>query len=522
VTVGFLEEVIRNAARIEEKLAALGGQGGGLRERAYSIRRRISAPLFEQIESIAKIRNRYAHEPDYEYEGKEVEFSDLCETVLLALDSVIAGHSPNRNGKAAVETAKALRTEIENPMPTVKVEDWVEIRREDIKWNTFLSSKERRLIFFSKGNVHSVKPVGQHRVPLFDIIDAVGYVKMLPDHIEIVSPSDILTNENIPVKISISATIAVRDDADSISRVALDVRGQILAATNWILRHLQSNVRRQEYNRISGDLGPIAAQLLNSLRTDQMPLLAFEAVNVVVQSIIISDPELRDHEVRTEKTRREKEYLEEARKTQLLESTYKVEDEEAAWKRESQRRRQLSDDEIAHQKHLADIASAAAREQRAHELALAKLRGQIEIAKTHNSMEREVIGLALQGADNVGQQKILKRLLNRTITVNDISDEAPSNEGKSLDELAKNNAGETRPKGFGRENESERLTGRVLYFSETEGLGIIARDDTDEKNFVHLTAVQAAGISTLNEGQSVEYELAEDSRGVRAIHLRII
>jgi CspA family cold shock protein len=58
-------------------------------------------------------------------------------------------------------------------------------------------------------------------------------------------------------------------------------------------------------------------------------------------------------------------------------------------------------------------------------------------------------------------------------------------------------------------------TGTVKWFNTTKGFGFIQPDDGGKDVFVHISAVQAAGWKTLNEGQKVRYELLEQ-RGKQA------
>lgn len=55
--------------------------------------------------------------------------------------------------------------------------------------------------------------------------------------------------------------------------------------------------------------------------------------------------------------------------------------------------------------------------------------------------------------------------------------------------------------------------GTVKWFNSTKGYGFIEPEDGSKDAFVHVSAVEAAGMSGLNEGQKVEYELVEDERG---------
>jgi len=59
-------------------------------------------------------------------------------------------------------------------------------------------------------------------------------------------------------------------------------------------------------------------------------------------------------------------------------------------------------------------------------------------------------------------------------------------------------------------------TGTVKWFNATKGFGFIQPDDGGQDAFVHISAVERAGFSTLNEGQKVSYELVTDRRTGKA------
>ena len=55
-------------------------------------------------------------------------------------------------------------------------------------------------------------------------------------------------------------------------------------------------------------------------------------------------------------------------------------------------------------------------------------------------------------------------------------------------------------------------TGTVKWFNGTKGFGFIQPDDGGADVFVHISAVERAGLRSLNEGQKVTYELEQDRR----------
>jgi len=59
----------------------------------------------------------------------------------------------------------------------------------------------------------------------------------------------------------------------------------------------------------------------------------------------------------------------------------------------------------------------------------------------------------------------------------------------------------------------ERASGVVKFFNAMKGFGFIQRDDGQPDAFVHISAVERAGMPTLNEGDRLEFELEVDRRG---------
>jgi len=59
-------------------------------------------------------------------------------------------------------------------------------------------------------------------------------------------------------------------------------------------------------------------------------------------------------------------------------------------------------------------------------------------------------------------------------------------------------------------------TGTVKWFNTTKGFGFIQPDQGGTDVFVHISAVQRAGLATLDEGQKVSYEIVQDRRSGRS------
>ena len=64
-----------------------------------------------------------------------------------------------------------------------------------------------------------------------------------------------------------------------------------------------------------------------------------------------------------------------------------------------------------------------------------------------------------------------------------------------------------------RELTGEKASGTVKFFNAMKGFGFISRDDGQPDAFVHISAVERAGMPTLNEGDRLEFEIEVDRRG---------
>ena len=64
-------------------------------------------------------------------------------------------------------------------------------------------------------------------------------------------------------------------------------------------------------------------------------------------------------------------------------------------------------------------------------------------------------------------------------------------------------------------------TGTVKFFNENKGYGFIAPDGGGQDAFVHISAVERAGMRSLRENQRVTYDLEQDNRGkTSAVNLK--
>lgn len=61
------------------------------------------------------------------------------------------------------------------------------------------------------------------------------------------------------------------------------------------------------------------------------------------------------------------------------------------------------------------------------------------------------------------------------------------------------------------------MKGTVKWFSDQKGYGFITPDDGSKDVFVHHSGIQGAGFKSLYEGDEVEFGIAQDPRGPKAV-----
>ena len=64
-------------------------------------------------------------------------------------------------------------------------------------------------------------------------------------------------------------------------------------------------------------------------------------------------------------------------------------------------------------------------------------------------------------------------------------------------------------------------TGTVKFFNTQKGFGFIQPTDGSKDVFVHISAVERAGLSSLNEGQKVSYDVQDERGKSAAVNLKV-
>jgi CspA family cold shock protein len=72
------------------------------------------------------------------------------------------------------------------------------------------------------------------------------------------------------------------------------------------------------------------------------------------------------------------------------------------------------------------------------------------------------------------------------------------------------------------DREKLMATGKVKWFNETKGYGFITPDTGGKDVFVHISAVQKAGLQGLKDNQKVSYDLAEERGKTSASNLKLL
>ncbi len=62
--------------------------------------------------------------------------------------------------------------------------------------------------------------------------------------------------------------------------------------------------------------------------------------------------------------------------------------------------------------------------------------------------------------------------------------------------------------------------GTVKWFNESKGFGFLSQEDGDDV-FVHYSSIQSSGFKSLNEGQSVEFEVQDGPKGLQAVNVTV-
>ena len=66
----------------------------------------------------------------------------------------------------------------------------------------------------------------------------------------------------------------------------------------------------------------------------------------------------------------------------------------------------------------------------------------------------------------------------------------------------------------------KRLNGTVLWFNDTKGYGFIKREDEEKNIFVHLSALQNSGLTSIKVDDLLTFEVEHSDKGLSAVNLQ--
>ena len=426
----FRDQVIDYTTHIEERLEALGGSGGGLREKAENAQPPLNRHLIARIRKIGMVRNPLVHERGYQFEGSESEFLALCESVLIGL-----GAQPQKLQSMSNSNAEARNSldqaHMGGAMDNTSSNIWVEVDDENIRGNTYESTIEKRLVFYAGGGV-TVKPIGKHKAGssfslggFLPTVDAIGLIKMTSGHIKITSNGGITTSDGIPVEIEIILSIKVLDNVPAITRVALDANAEQILIRNSALTELRTVIGKYGYQNLNAKLSEIEREVKETMLLNKQQEFSFEVSYVSIQKATANDAVIGEHALRIAQVTAEKAVLEHSQ--ELLKMKFDAENAKRVAERNA---------ELQYTKDIAAINHLNAEKQvdqqirlmekgAEKEIELAKIQAKTEEHKFNTKASQDNMKLIVDVVNNRGQQDVLLQLFQKqygiTLNANDSS-----------------------------------------------------------------------------------------------------
>ncbi len=478
--MSLLEDVIRTGTMIEQQLTSRGAQGLGIRALSESVRSSLSDDLFARIQLIAAVRNKYAHIPNFKFDGNEFEIRDLCNDVLRELQRQNQNDLSDRDAKLSDPINSNKRRRME---PTSSV-TWVKIQTTKIKGRAFYSTEHERLVFF-RGSGVFVKPIGEHVVPwLFtsEPVTGIGVVTMLPAEIPLSSVGEIVSREGIKIDLRLAVILSVTDETVAIERVAIDDKTQQQLAIFCVIRAAQEVIGLMEYDELRSDKVSLADSIKRQALRELPSICSFQINNVLVSEITATDPAIRNDNFSLMKANAQIEQMRIGQQLKTIEQEFNAEQQKRqanleatldAARNDAELRlkqqtaaatleidaarvqfdyeREMLRFELEKQRstHVASLATDpnaiwAVDVEAAKLITLEKIRSETELAKERLRVDNKILQMAVTGAVVTGRMGALEDVLARdrnmtfrTLYNSDVQDERLGDQGKPSPEVTR-------------------------------------------------------------------------------------
>lgn len=170
--------------------------------------------------------------------------------------------------------------------------DWIEEKTSGFTWTPFASTTERQVFYREVSGEIRIQPPGEYTPGLLELIDAVGYVRLLPRPVDL-TLAGLVTSDLIPIKVTAQAVLSPVPEPANVKRLILDPVNQEHLALQAICGCLQATFLAAPYDTA---LTNIHAILATALATSRDKLRADDS-SFRVHDLFVTDVQATDQEL---------------------------------------------------------------------------------------------------------------------------------------------------------------------------------------------------------------------------------